>query len=522
MQLENANSDLKKMNQIKSDFFSNVSHEFRTPLTLILNPLDSLYKSKVSDKQKELIRTMKKNAERVLDQVNNILKLSKSKDTDFILTYRLIDISDLIQFVVSMLSSMADVKNIIVSKSLESILVAVDEERIKDVIVNLLSNAINYSPENSKISIKLSKSDERKEIDIIIEDHGYGIPEEDLPHIFDRFYSIKKSEKSKHKGLGLGLYIVKTIIDKHDGCIEVKSKVNEGTQFKLSLPIKTEIFEKAAINFSLKKTQSIKGEEENVILPVQNRTAKYRVLLVEDVKDLNKYIASELSENYLIITASNGRTALKKIEKNLPDLIISDIIMPEMDGFEFCKALKENPLTNDIPIIFLTGLQDESDRLKAYGLGADNFLQKPFNLNELEVVIKKLIEKRNHLKEKYKKFFSLGLDDGEFKSIEESLLKKFLEHVESQISNPDLNMEFIASEIGVSRTQLYTKIESLTGETPKAVIRNLRLIRAEKMLKSNSGSISEIAYKVGFKNSSYFASIFQKKYGYLPSDIKKQ
>jgi signal transduction histidine kinase/DNA-binding response OmpR family regulator len=524
IQLENVNSDLKEMDRIKSEFFSNISHEFRTPLSLILNPIETLISDEKNAKKVNILNVMRKNAERVLDQINKILNVSKSSETDFFLTYSLLDLSDLIHFVSSMLSSLAESKKIKVDMDLEPILIALDEERMKDVLINLISNAINYSPQGSRILIKLKRTSSVNAITLSIEDNGYGISENDLKHIFDRYFSIKKTDKYKHSGLGLGLYITKRIIEKHKGRIDVKSKANSGTIFTIELPIQPEIFEKAALNFSLNKKKETNGSKRVVdkIIKETDSNLSHTILLVEDVDELTQYVAEELSEDYRIITASNGSEALQKIEKTLPDLIISDIMMPEMDGFKFCKKLKENDLTNDISIIFLTGLQDEADRLNAYGLGVDNFLQKPFNINELRLLIEKLINKRNLLKEKYKKLFSLELNRVDFESIEENFLKRFLVLIEDHISNSDLNMDYIASEIGVSRTQLYSKIESLTDETPKGIIRNLRLKRAEEMLRNHSGSISEISYKVGFKNASYFASVFQKKYGFLPSDLLKK
>lgn len=532
LEVEKVEADkLKELDSMKSRFFANISHEFRTPLTLILGPIEKL-KTIVSKKEAAKdIEMMQRNAKRLQQLINQLLSLSKIESGYMKLQASELNVVALANNYIQSFESLAKQKQISLCFYHDDteILVYIDQEKFETILYNLLSNAFKFTPEGGKIAVKIEKK--HPELIISIFNSGPGIPTEKLSHIFDRFYQADNSYSRDYEGTGIGLALTKDLIELHHGSIKVESEPVNGTTFTINLLLgknhlseENIIYKKESVvtdSFLLDldtQEEKIKGSPSEIDI-----VSKPLLLLVEDNTDLRAYIRSYLDENYSIAEAHNGELGLNKAVEMIPDIIISDVMMPRMDGFEMCEKLKTDERTSHIPIVLLTARASEESKIQGLETGADDYLYKPFNHHELIVRVSNLIEQRKKLREYFTRELGLQIkadakpEEIKVSSMDEKFLERTQKIVSEHISDQDFNIEKLGELVGMSRSQLHRKLTALVNLSPTAFVRSIRLKRAASLIRQKSGTISEIAFEVGFNNLSYFAKSFKEQYGVLPS-----
>lgn len=545
-QLKNANEELnvsldklKELKNARDKFFASISHEFRTPLTLILGPSENLILNSTEIETKRKAGLIKKNADRMLVLVNQLLDLSRLDYGKFEIKASKRNIIDFVRGVAFSFESLAERKDILIkffSKD-ELIELYFDNEVMMKILTNLLSNAFKFTEVGGVISINIYKTDFNSVL-IKIKDTGIGIPESELPKLFDRFFQVDQSSSRKYEGSGLGLALTKELIELHHGKISVKSKKEEQgvsgsgwTEFTIEFPLgKSHLKDEEIVDEQLLQNQQAQNYEidrrifataeisENQMIDPD----KDIVLIVEDNEDLRQMIKESLKKTYTIIEAENGVKGLKLAEENIPDLIISDIMMPEMDGYELTQKIKADEKTNHIPIILLTAKASIEDKLEGLETGADDYLIKPFSEKELTVRVKNLIKTRQQMREKYLSQSLVKPGDVVVPSSQKVFIEKLISIINKNISNEKFSVEVLCKEIGMSRTQLHRKIKSVTNQSTTEFIRNYKLQLAAELLKQDAGNIAEISNKVGFGSQAYFTKLFQELYGMTPLEYRKQ
>jgi len=526
---------LQEVDEIKSRFFANISHEFRTPLTIILGSLEKL-KSKMeeSDTEKDFV-VMKRNASRLLQLINQLLELSRIESGNVGLQASQSDLYKFLKRIVVSFSSLANQKNIKltlnnipVDKNIpdKEILIFFDKKKMETVFYNLLSNAVKFTPAGAEVDVSITNDDYKIKINFL--NTGIEIAPDKISKIFDRFYQVDESGTRNFEGTGIGLSLVKEYVELHKGKVEVESN-NNRTIFAISLPLgKKHLSENEILQEDLEQSQNALISLENMsTTSTQNvneqfETDKTIILIVEDNPDLSEMIKENLEEDYFILQAENGVKGLKLADETIPDLIISDIMMPEMDGYELSRKIKTNEKTNHIPVILLTAKAETKDKLEGLETGADDYLIKPFNSDELKVRVKNLIKVRRQLREKYQSQMLVKPADVVVPSTQKLFIDKLTSIIEKNISNEKFSVEILSEEIGLSRAQLHRKVKAITNQSPSEFIRNFRLQRAAELLKQDAGNIAEISYQVGFSSQAYFTKTFQEVYGQTPLDFKRQ
>ena len=519
----------KELDRMKSRFFANISHEFRTPLTLILSPLDGLITKIDQVDIKKQLKVMKRNASRLLDLVNQLLDLSKLESGKLKLNVSNSDIIAVIKGVSMSFQSIAEQKSIEIKLDVapKQLHVNYDRPKIETVLTNLLSNAFKFAPEDSTITIQVfntstnSGLQQKEFVHISVSDSGPGISKEDAGQIFDRFYQSVNNQLMQQEGSGIGLALTKELVELHGGSISVSSELGKGTKVTVKLPL--DILRSEALleeNFQGENTIKIHdtevAEEFNDEVMVNQLPV---VLVVEDNVDVRNYIREILEEGYSVQTAENGEIGIIKAFEIIPDLIISDVMMPMKDGFEVCTELKNDEKTSHIPIILLTARSDSEDKIEGLMTAADDYITKPFVPKELLARIQNLIDSRKRLIAKYRSDGVLKPKDIATNSIDEKFLGRIIELVELYIGDEKLGVEQLSNEIGMSRSQLHRKMTALVNQGPNQFIRSFRLQRAHDLLAQQSATASEIAYQVGFNSPSYFTKCFHEQFGYTPSEV---
>jgi signal transduction histidine kinase/DNA-binding response OmpR family regulator/ligand-binding sensor domain-containing protein len=525
--------ELEKVQEIdktKTTFFANISHEFRTPLTLIQGPVQNLLEKYTQDKETVTqLSLIQQNSDRLLQLVNQILELARLESGS--LKKEIYD-GDLILFltkIVDSFSSLAFQKKIsLVSQLPQKIIRSrFDQDKLEKIISNLLGNAFKFTPEQGAIIINASLVNESKGFQnllIKVTDTGKGIPPDQAGKIFERFYQVNE-DGSPNAGTGIGLALSKELAEFLGGSLHVESKVGEGSKFTLILPV--EVIEIEDQQVALISQRNAVGETEAFLSTngQDDFTAmeeKPLLLIVEDHADLRRFIISCLGSEYKFLEASNGKEGLQQAIDQVPALVISDVMMPEMDGIEMCRKLKQDHRTSHIPVIMLTAKAGDESKLSGLETGADDYLIKPFNKDELVLKIRNQVVARAKMQEKIR--LELLAQPTAIKAI--SADEKFLERtkaiIEERISDAQLSVEGLAEEIGLSRIQLYRKINALTGITVNEFIRKLRLHKAAQLLRQHWGPVAQVAYETGFSNPSYFSKCFKEEFGVLPSEYVTQ
>lgn len=532
---EVANKKQREFVQLRSRFFTNVSHEFRTPLTLILGPLKDLLSSHSEDPEhKQSYELMKRNGEKLLGLVNQLLDLAKLESGALPLQVSEENLNTSLKTIAASFDSWAEHKNIAFHVDISDTIGTgwFDGDALEKINNNLLSNAFKFTPENGTVLFKASLIDsthsEGECVEIEVKDTGKGISGPELDKIFDRFYQSDVSNHNTKTGTGIGLALVKELTELHHGTISVDSKVSQGTSFTLILPITKAQFEAKEIVSAHSGKTPVKHPEiafsyqsPEVLTDRPTKKNLPLLLIVEDNDDVRHYIKKQLHQEYNIQEATNGSEGFKIAERTVPDLIISDVMMPDMDGLSLCKKLKEDEKTSHIPVILLTALASQASKVEGIETGADAYVVKPFDKKELTARIKNLITQRKKLREKYSRHLTLQPKALAVTSTDERFLERLLVLIEERLDDSSFSVEVLAREIGMSRTQLFRKMRALINQSPQDFVRDFRLKRAAQLLQNKAGNVSEVAYQVGFNNLSYFTKRFKELFGQTPSEYSQ-
>lgn len=520
----------EELEQTKEQFFTNISHELRTPISLILPPIHEVQaKGQLDEQSRRLISLAEKNSLRLLKLVNQILDFNKLETETLQLHLSPLDLVAFCREVFDLFSDQAYRHQIDFSFSSEQDeqIVWVDAEKLETVLFNLLSNAVKFTRDGGAIQVNLWVDPEafgEGAFSIAVKDSGVGISEEDQKRIFDRFYQTKDG-RNIDASSGIGLTLAAEYVELHHGEIEVKSVVNEGTTFTVKLPLgkshlPVDTVSEESIN--IKATRSVYAYHEGQkAYQLDLDSDKPTILLVEDNRDVIEFIRTSLAHQYNFVTAENGEEGLSKANNFMPELIISDIMMPIMDGLEFCKRIKSNPKTSHITLILLTAKSLDNNKLEGIRHGADVYLTKPFEIPMLEAHITNLIRRKQELTNYFRSEFMTLQEKSDHKDNRDvKFLKKVMDLIEANISEPNFGVEEISKEIGLSATHLYRKVKAQTGHSPQEIIKKYRIKKASLMLKNNEGNVSETMYKVGFSSASYFSKCFKAEFGMTPKEYQ--
>lgn len=513
------NAEMKEVTAQKLQFFTNVSHEVRTPLTLILAPLDRLIVSLRESPYASDLGLIQKNANRLLRVINQILDFRKVEGKQEKLAVREIDLVPFVGEIKSYFDSMASVRVIsyTFTSSIKQCTLWIDPDLLERVFFNLLSNAFKFTPEGGSVRIELTEEGDRVFIQVI--DTGSGIQPANLPHLFDRFYTEDRS-----MGTGIGLHLVKEYIHMHGGEIRVESEPGQRTTFTVCLRKGKAHFEDSDLMETPVSHQAYEASrlDDSETKEMLSKTYPYTILITEDDDEVRGFLERELSLHFKIRTAANGKDALRVLEEEEISLVVSDVMMPEMNGFELCRTIKSQLPFSHIPVILLTALTDERQRIFGITGGADDYIQKPFHTDYVKIKIIHLLQERQKLRERLLEKLrdnKLLLSEPEkVESIDDAFLRKFAEQIEAVYADPEYNVEKLSETLGLSRGHLHRKIKELTGTAPVEFLRTYRLNKATQLLRQNAYTVSEVAYRTGFSSPAYFSKCFKAVYGVTPTE----
>lgn len=509
----------EEANKAKLQFFTNISHELRTPLTLIADPVNYIiHDDNLNSQQRSMLQIVQRNVLVLTQLVSEILDFRKVQNGKMELRLSDFNLAESMKQWIMLFSASAQKKHITISMNApDAVMLRADQDKIERICYNLLSNALKYTSEGGEITLTAKEEDGR--VMISVADNGCGISSDELPYIFDRFYQAKNAGR----GTGIGLAIVKAFTELHHGEVSATSIEGKGSTFTIHIPVRqkgevtnqpTEKIEQLVEPSSAQEVPNQARHIDELIQPYQ--TDKPEVLIIDDNIDIRTYLRSVLSEKYNVSEAADGKAGLELARKIVPDMVLSDIMMPVMDGLAFCQQLKTDKAISHIPVILLTARSLDEQRAEGYEHGADAYLSKPFSLRLLLSRIDNLIESRKKLNQTWSK----GVEDDEIGNISNEIDKSFLKQlrkiIQENLANSDLSVEQIGDEIGLSRVQLYRKVKALTGYSPVEIVRKARLTRARHLLQTTERTVSEVAYAVGFSTPSYFSKCYKDEFGENP------
>lgn len=532
---------IQEANMMKLWFFTNISHEFRTPLTLMKAPLEKLIHSGHQlneEEQQVILKLIQGNTNKLLGMVNQLLDYRKLEAGSLVLEPSEGDIVDFCRKTWAVFNLMAEQKNIryIFQTSIDSQIISFDADKIDKIITNLLSNAFKYTPEGGQVTLSVEKLqgvinstvESTHYIRIAVADTGIGIPENEVERVFDRFYTVNRKGFEKFEGTGIGLTLVKELTELHKGQIAVSSKEKAGSVFEVKIPIVLK--EREIIVAGHEKKPQAEAEKvtftgddidriiEGMPLLGKQESGKQKVLVVEDDDELRMFLRDELNNDYEVIEASNGLQGLEMAFLYNPDLILSDIMMPYMDGVELCKRIKSDERTSHVPVVLLSALHAQDKQIEGLEQGADDYIFKPFNLAILNSRIHNLLNTRLELSQKFRNNTSLKYENESANDQDRKLIQSIIDIVLENITNEKINADFISKKILISRSVIYIKVEALTGQSVNEFIRNIRLKKSTALLRRKDIQITEVAYAVGFSSQSYFTRCFTKRFGKSPKE----
>ena len=546
-ELEIQAEKLKEMDKIKSRFFANISHEFRTPLTLILGLVNKQITKPNSPPDPNDSDTIKRNGQRLLQLINQLLDLSKIESGEMKMEASKNDIVKFIENLSSQFESLAFVKQITISFNSQDINVQhshqpielfFDKEKLQKIVSNLLSNAVKFTPPNGRIAVEVKEDKNSGEalgmVSIKVSNTGEGIPHDKIVYVFDRFFQVDSASNRQYEGTGIGLALVKELVQIHHGKVSVESNLGV-TCFTVKLPLDEGYLKEdekiTSIDFTYeeKKESMVRDISTHSMIEVGSDLAsiseavdRLEILIVEDNHDLRSFVSNILQHDYKVIEAVDGIDGVEKAEATIPDLIISDVMMPRMDGFELCRKLKANEKTNHIPLILLTAKAAREHKLEGLETGADDYLVKPFDEVELLIRIKNLIAIRQKLQRKYQGESWQKPKVVTIISVHQKFIESLKNVIEKNIDNEQFGVDDLGKEMAMSRSQIHRKLKALTDLSATTFIRNYRLHRAADLLKQGAGNVTEIGYQVGFNSQTYFSSSFQELFGCSPTEYKHQ
>lgn len=521
------NSKLHEATQSKLVFFTNVSHDLRTPLTLIAEPVAQLAGAdNLTASQKEYVKIADKNIRILKRLINQILDFRKYENNKMEIELSEVDLGKLIEEWATSFGALARKRHIKLDLHIDADApehMAVDVEKIERVFFNLVSNAFKYTPDNGTITVDFKPVDDGNKILLSLADTGRGISEADLVHIFDRFYTV---EHVNPNGSGIGLALVKAFVELHDGTISVESTPGKGTIFTIELPVRhvdKEALDSGDASLAADVMAALDSIDEN---DEELKPGKPRVLVIDDNEDIRRLIGRLLADEYTVLRAANGKEGLRIAARYVPDAIVCDVMMPEMDGLECCRRLKGEVSTSHVPVLMLTACSMDEQRVAGLESGADAYVAKPFSAEVLLAQLRALMANRKLIRDLWgktkvepKEQERDALPQG---AVESDFYRRFVELVEAKMSNPDLGVDNLAADMGLTRSQFYRKIKALTNFSPVELIRQMRLRKSREMLTSTEKTVSEIGYEVGFSSAAYFTKCYRDEYGETPSQLRER
>lgn len=531
-QLAQSNDELKRLNEEVLElthsrlvFFTNISHELRTPLTLIADPVEMLLDDRsIKGRSRELLQMVQRNALSLQQLVGSILDFRKIQNGKMELSLSRFDLPEALQQWTGDFAMTAQRKKIqlhLDTSHFSSADVVADKEKLARIVFNLLSNALKYTPAGGFIHVSLADEGERLRIEV--KDSGKGIDKEELTKVFERFFQAKGAAS----GTGIGLALVKSFVELHHGEVRVESELGKGTCFIVLLPRQQEGFVEEPQPAAADKSSSFSDDgyrrrRTSWRQIISEHGEKPTILIIDDNNDIRQYERTLLQDYYFVLEASDGREGLEIARKEVPDLVICDVMMPVMDGLEFTQQLKTNTATSHIPVIMLTAKNLEEHRAEGYEQGADSYITKPFHSKVLLARVENLLHQRAHLRQLFAQGAAEGKETEEVSRLDDrdkAFVKQLHDIIKSNMGNSDFGVEDIGAEIGLSRVQLYRKVKAIIGSSVVDLLRKARLAKARRLLEANSMNISEVAYEVGFSSPSYFTKCFKDEYGMLPGDV---
>lgn len=536
LELEKKNQQIEQLDRMKTRFFTEISHEFRTPLSLILGPIENLLSDKMitdRSKQMKMMEVVKRNSVRLLNLVNQLLDISRIDAGKMKITLARADLLKTLRILIYEYLSTAENRKIhfAVDVSDEPYFTYFDRDKIEKIVSNLLSNAFKFTPSRGTVYCKIEtgglKNDGMPpELFIMVQDTGVGISREDIDKIFDRFYRVEGQWEKDGGGTGIGLSLTEEFVTLLHGNIEVTSEKGIGTKFIVRIPLgKDHLSKDEYVVVSGEAQDAAESEVEKNIrnllkeMDLEPGGKKAQVLVIEDNTDLRDFIKDNLSKEYCVYEASNGRSAINLAFARIPDIVVTDIIMPDINGIDVCRKLKNDERTSHIPVIILTAKTGLEDRMEGLSSGADDYLNKPFDINELKIRIANLLVQRAKLRQKYESISDLDESDNSSGTIDERFMKKVNAIIRERIHNFDFDVGVLQEELGMSRVHLYRKLKALTGESPSSLIHNRRMKVAARLIREKKGNLTEIALSIGISNPSYFSRSFREHYGISPRDF---
>jgi DNA-binding response OmpR family regulator len=535
----------EEIKEIKRRLLSHITHEFLTPLNLLIVPIEQLLGKCQDEDQKKTLSMMYRNGQRLLIVIHQVLELLKLESRNFNLKARQQDLVTFLKGILANFELLALQKEValIFNCNRDHIPLYFDQEKLAEVICNLVMNSLNHTPPGGRVTLSVRETPGNS-VEIAMQDTGTGIPPDQTSQIFDRFYQLTEQSEHYIKGLGIGLFLSREYIKLHHGAIQVNSGEGKGTEFVIQLPkgkdhlladeiqetpdsseageVGGKISKRYAYMLELEKDEQEKERMlERAISTVDAEEQKQDVVLVcEDNADMRTFIKTMLTEEGFIATeAENGREGIDMARKIIPDIIISDIMMPQMNGYELCRQLKSDVNTSHIPIILLSVKFENEEIVRGLESGADDYITKPFNMDILLTRVKNLINQRRRLQQRIQMEMVGHSAELDLSSLDNQFIKNLRETIEKNLSEPEFGLDEMADALYMSRTTLYRKLISLTGQPPKRFIQSYRLKRSLELLKNNFGNVTEVAYKVGFSNSAYFTKCFKESFNRLPSDF---
>ena len=523
---------LRSLDQAKTRFFTNITHEFRTPLTLMLGPAAQLLAETREPATRQQAELVQRNAQRLLHLINQLLDLSRLEagPQQQLLHPAPGEAVGFVRGLVGSFESLAQQRGIACSFEAEQpvLWVAFDADKLENVVLNLLSNAFKFTPSAGLVAVHLRWAEATAtapaELELTVRDTGRGIAPAQLPHVFDRFYQADSSHTREQEGSGIGLALAKELVELHGGTIELQSEPGRGTTATVRLPLRPVTAEEVA---SAPAVTAIEGWLAAATLPTERKPAPDLpadaplVLLVEDNADMRAYLWSVLAADYQLLEASDGETGVALAREHLPDLVLSDAMMPRLDGYGVCQALKQDERTSHIPVVLLTAKTDLPSRLQGLGLGADAYLTKPFRREELLAQLRNLVLGRQQLQATYRRRLAEPAL-AQPPTLEDAFLTRVRQAVEAALDDETLGVEGLSRELALSRTQLHRKLKALTGQAPGDFIRFIRLNRAQELLFSGAATVAEVAYQVGYGTPASFSASFSRHFGYAPSEVRRR
>lgn len=516
----------KTIQELRLKNYLNLAHEVRSPMVMIINPIEKLLKKSSDPEMTRVLKTMKRNSDRVIRLLDTFLDIRKIDNGQMTLQIKETDLAKLVTDSLGAFAYESDKRGILLDfeHPLESVMCKVDPHSIDSVISNLITNALKHTPDGGEINVRLGMSSEDGFVEITVTDNGPGIEEKNTEKIFDRFYQIPSTQVSGDKGFGIGLNLCRMLVEMHEGSINARNRTDgkNGAVFTVRIPAANTAdagtdrnpSQESMTHTFISETSDMNWKEKKIRAKTTNR-----ILIIEDDEEICQYLEDNLSASYRVYTVREGNTGLQRALTELPDMIISDIMLPGTDGLQIVKRIKNNSNTTHIPVMLLTSKADIDDKLAGLEYGADAYLVKPFNLEELELTIDNLLKNRQRVKGKYSGSFQ---DDRirtiDIKSNDDRLMEKIMKVINDNLDSPDLKVEMLAEEVGLSRAQLHRRMKEMTGISTGEFIRNIRLKKAAELLSEKKVNISQVAYMLGFSSQTHFSTAFRKFYGISPTE----